>query len=75
MIPYGYRHDPANHSRIIEHHDEQRVINTILILHEEGESLRGIADFLKHAAIWARCGKPFQHCTIRNIIRREEKKP
>lgn len=69
-LPYGYRIDPDDDTKMIEDADEQRVIERVLELRYEHDlGYRRIAGKLANEGTMARNGKPMSHAMIGNIIR------
>jgi len=66
QIPYGWKVNPFG--QLSRHEIEQRIIGRIVALHEEGKSLRNIADYLNSYDIPTKNGGFWQANTIRNII-------
>lgn len=73
----AYSPTPYGFDRICDllviNHDEQRVIEEILELREEGWSLRQIAERLNHEAVPAKNGGKWFGSTLRSVIQKAEK--
>jgi len=67
--PYGWKPDPDDSGRLVEHPEEQATIARIRRERQQGRGLRQIARTLDQAGIDCR-GRPWSHTTIRSVLRR-----
>jgi DNA invertase Pin-like site-specific DNA recombinase len=69
-LPYGMQSDPKDKSRMIENPDEQSIIKSIVFMHGQGSSLRGICSALEVRQIQCRGRKTWRHNLIKTILQR-----
>lgn len=69
-LPYGWRTDPNDSARMLEHEGEQAVIQAMLELNGKGMGPYAIASALARNGVLARSGKKFSHTTILQILKR-----
>lgn len=70
IIPYGFKADPADESRIVKDEHEQAVLADMATLRAAGMSLRDIAAELAARGLMARNGKPFAAKVLADLLKR-----
>jgi site-specific DNA recombinase len=71
VAPYGTQFDPARPGRIIEHPEEQSILEAIRSLSAAGYTAQQIKKELDDRGLKTRSGTAWHHGTIRRIIDRE----
>ena len=70
-LPYGYKVDPTDATRMLPEPDEQRALKLMVDLADQGLGLREIARHLEAAGMFPRTDRKWHHTTIRRILQRE----
>lgn len=65
QVPHGYRRDGDS---LVEHEDEQRVMDLVRSLRDKGYSLRAISDELAAAGAFNRAGRQFNPKSVRSML-------
>lgn len=68
-VPYGYRsHGRKKEARLTKDNTEQKILRTILEVHNSGKSYNWIANELNRSGIPSRCGRKWYPQTVKSII-------
>lgn len=72
-LPYGFRVDPADSSRMKRDTREQAAVAVMLQLRSQGFSLREIGRSLLARGLFPRQGRAWHHTTLRRILARDSR--
>ncbi len=71
QCPYGWRRHPDDEARMVRDESERAIVDTIVMYHNQGRGLRGIARRLVEQGVKSRRGGPWHHHQVRRILDRE----